>query len=61
MAKTRITNILVSQITERKKVITESIGDGACSDYPHYRDQCGYLRALNDVVAIIDEIEGVSE
>lgn len=61
VAKTRAYRVLEGRIVEKRTVIAESISDGACADYPHYRDQCGYLRALADVLAMCDEIEGDNE
>lgn len=61
VAKTRAYRVLESRIAEKRTVIAESICDGACQDYPHYRDQSGYLRALSDVIAMCEEIEGDNE
>lgn len=61
MAKTRAYRLLEMKIAEKRSVIGESISDGACADYPHYRDHCGYLRALADVLAMCEEIEGDNE
>lgn len=57
MARVRFAGILVSRINEKRQVLGESLTDGACKDYPHYRDMCGYLRALNEVIAMCEEIE----
>ena len=57
VAKTKITARLEFRLAETRATILESIADGACTDYPAYRFQCGYLRGIDDALAIMNEIE----
>ena len=57
MANTRLYSILEAKIGQQRRVVLDSMGDGACPDYPSYRDQCGYLRGLDAALALMEEIE----
>jgi len=57
MPRTRTTATLEKRINEHTVSIAQSISDGACQDYAGYRYQCGYLKAMHDVIAILDQLE----
>ena len=57
MARSKLGSLLEQKINKVRAEILESIGTGVCVDYPHYRDQCGYVRGLEDALAIVAEIE----
>lgn len=56
MAKTRQHSLLEKQIETHRREIMESVGSGACKDHADYRDQCGYLRGLEDALKMMDNI-----
>ena len=54
---TAFSNLLAKKVDEHRREVLESIGAGACPDFPAYRDQCGYLRGLDAALAICQDIE----
>ena len=61
MAKTQFQRVLESRIHEAVESRRNSIASGVCSDYPHYREQVGYILGLTDALKICEEIEGESQ
>jgi hypothetical protein len=47
---------LMSQIEERRKVIIESLGDGAAKDYAAYQQAVGMVRGLLTAQSLIADL-----
>lgn len=56
MAKTRLQGLLEKKIAVFRQETLESIGSGVCHDHGAYRDQCGYLRGLDDALKMLDDL-----
>ena len=55
--KTKLHVRLEVKIAEVRKIAVESILSGLCEDYPQYKYWTGYLKGIEDVIALLDEIE----
>ena len=60
MSKTRFHAQLEAKINEAVENRSISIADGAATDYPHYKENVGYIRGLRDALKFCDEIEAES-
>lgn len=58
MSRTRLFSKLQVKIEERINSVSDTLLQGAATDYPSYKDWTGYVRGLRDAVKLLDEIEG---
>lgn len=61
MALTRFHTFLREKIEEAIESRSGSMASGACTDYPHYRQQVGHIQGLLQALAFADEIENEKE
>lgn len=47
---------LKKRIAEERQKGMENTMSGRCSDHSEYRYACGYIKALNDIDTLIEEI-----
>lgn len=57
VAKTRFHNLLEEKILQEVDNRSKSIASGGASDYPHYRENVGYITGLQAALALCEEIE----
>lgn len=59
--KTRFHAQLEAKINEAVENRSKSIASGDASDYPHYKENVGYILGLRDALKLCDEIAAESE
>lgn len=47
---------LLADLQEKEKNLLESLGGGAASDYPAYREMCGQIRGLLYAQSLITDL-----
>jgi hypothetical protein len=47
---------LLTDLQEKEKNLLESLGGGAASDYPAYREMCGQIRGLLYAQSLITDL-----
>ena len=47
---------LLTDLQEKEKNLLESLGGGAASDYPAYREMCGQIRGLLYAQSLISDL-----
>jgi hypothetical protein len=47
---------LLTDLQEKEKNLLESLGGGAASDYPAYREMCGQIRGLLYAQSLINDL-----
>ena len=55
--KTRLHLRLEAKAAEVRKIAVESILNGLCDDFAQYKYWTGYLKGIDDVIALLDSIE----
>ena len=60
MSRTHFHAKLEARINEAVENRSISIAEGAATDYPHYKENVGYIRGLRDALKFCDEIEAES-
>lgn len=53
----RFQKLLLTQISEEIADRTGAIADGSCQDLADYKQRCGYLQGLHDVVVWVNNIK----
>ena len=61
MSKTRFHAQLEARINEVVENRSKSIASGAATDYPHYKENVGYILGLQDALKICDDIASESD
>jgi hypothetical protein len=51
-----VMELLQRKLEERKKLVVESVGNGAAKDYAEYRDLCGVIRGLTTAQQEIEDL-----
>ena len=46
---------LDEEISDRLLFRARAIHDGSCKDYAEYKERCGYFKALEEVLSIIED------
>ena len=54
---TRFHLLLEKKIDEAIQNRTVSLASGAAADYPHYKENVGYINGLRDALNLCDEVE----
>ena len=57
MAETNFHRLLRKKIEDAVRNRSDSLSDGAAIDYPHYRENVGYIHGMLDTLKLCDEIE----
>lgn len=57
VAETHYSRQLRGMIHEHISSLALSLGRGEAADYPKYREQVGLIRGLNDVLAMMDNLD----
>lgn len=57
LGNSRLFRVTETRINAMRETIVAQIGAGVPSDYAAYRHDVGYLKALDDVIAVMAEID----
>ena len=52
-----LANSLAGRLRLQEKEHVGQLAEGLASDWPDYKERCGYLRALRDAIAICEEAQ----
>tara|TARA_R110000737_G_scaffold336248_2_gene355581 strand:- start:197 stop:397 length:201 start_codon:yes stop_codon:yes gene_type:complete len=52
-----VLGLLTKEFQELRDNRGSQLGSGAAKNYPHYTESVGYIRALNEVIVRIKELE----
>jgi hypothetical protein len=56
MYEDQVFKYLLTDLQEKEKNLLESLGGGAASDYPAYREMCGQIRGLLYAQSLITDL-----
>ena len=57
MAQTRFAALLKNKIEGVVQERATQVANGACTDYPQYKENVGYIRGLLDAIKLADDVE----